>query len=100
MAQASPPDRRPADATVKAATTHIAAAPAAPRSKPNALAPSTSAAKAICAAVLSLLTMIGWIATGRSISRETMMAETIMMSRDTTTIASQPGSTPITDRVT
>ena len=40
----------------------------------------------------------GLIATGRSISQESMIAATIMTSRDTTTMASQPGSTPTTDR--
>ena len=38
----------------------------------------------------------GWIATGRPISQESMIAPMIMMSRDTTTMASQPGSTPMT----
>ena len=89
-----------AEIMVKAATSTMPAPCSAGASRMKALAPSTRAAKAIWAPVFSLLTNIGLMATGRCISQDTRMAEMIMRSRETTTMASQPGSTPVTDRVT
>jgi hypothetical protein len=50
--------------------------------------------------VLSFETISGLISTGRAVTQESRTAATIIRSRDTTTIVSQLGSTPTTERVT
>ena len=50
--------------------------------------------------VLSLRHRSGLISTGRSTTQDSMIAPTIMMSRDTTRMTSQRGSTPVMPSVT
>lgn len=82
------------EASVKVATTICAAGITAPASMPKDFEPSTSAAKTSWAAVLSLLTIMGAIVTGRAISQDRITAATIIRSRETTTITSQIGMMP------